>query len=104
MLMEEMKFLSTMTLVEETPEVTMTTETEMTTPSIRTLWTMISQTINGTSNDNLHLELKFKANSSMDGDNMDGGSVDGGMSMGSDFSDSLTELRAGGRNFFGSIW
>jgi hypothetical protein len=40
----------------------------------------------------------------MDGDNMDGGSVDGGMSMGSDFSDSLTELRAGGRNFFGSIW
>jgi len=38
----------------------------------------------------------------MDGDNMDGGSVDGGMSMGSDFSDSLTELRAGGRNFFGS--
>ena len=39
----------------------------------------------------------------MDGDNMDGGSVDGGMSMGSDFSDSLTELRAGGRNFFGEI-
>lgn len=52
----------------------------------------------------MHLELKSKANSSMDGDNMDGGSVDGGMSMGSDFSDSLTELRAGGRNFFGSIW
>ena len=53
MLMEEMKFLSTMTLVEETPEVTMTTETEMTTLSIRTLWTMISPTINGTSNDNV---------------------------------------------------
>ena len=51
MLMEEMKFLSTMTLVEETPEVTMTTETEMTTLSIRTLWTMISPTTNGTSND-----------------------------------------------------
>jgi len=65
---------------------------------------MISPTINGISNDYLHVELTITANLSMDGDNMDGGSVDGGMSMGSDFSDSLTELRAGGRNFFGSIW
>jgi hypothetical protein len=54
MLMEEMKFQSTMTLVEETLEVTMTTETGMTTPSTRTLWTMTSQTINGTSKDNVH--------------------------------------------------
>ena len=104
MLMEVMKFLSMMTLVEETLEVTMTTETEMTIRSIQMLWTMILRTINGTSNNYLHLEIKSQAYSSMDGDNMDGGSVDGGMSMGSDFSDSLTELRAGGRNFFGSIW
>jgi len=39
----------------------------------------------------------------MDGDNMEGGSIADGVSMGSDFSDSLTELRAGGRNFFGEM-
>ena len=38
---------------------------------------------------------------SMDGDGIDGNSVGDNVSMGSDFSDSLTELRAGGRNYFG---
>ena len=39
--------------------------------------------------------------SSMDGEALDGNSVGDNVSMGSDFSDSLTELRAGGRNYFG---
>ena len=38
---------------------------------------------------------------SMDADGLDGNSVGDNASMGSDFSDSLTELRAGGRNYFG---
>ena len=37
----------------------------------------------------------------MDGEGIDGNSVGDNVSMGSDFSDSLTELRAGGRNYFG---
>jgi len=37
----------------------------------------------------------------MDADGLDGNSVGDNASMGSDFSDSLTELRAGGRNYFG---
>ena len=64
---------------------------------------MTLRMISGTSKLAITCEVIIAGKLSMDGDNMDGGSVDGGMSMGSDFSDSLTELRAGGRNFFGEI-
>ena len=93
------------TPAEETTVPTMTmTVMATTTPLTLTLLMTTLLTISGISmifpN---RIQLVNNIQLSMDGDIGEGGSMGDGVSMGSDFSDSLTELRAGGRNFFGEM-